>query len=70
MRFACKARMKQILQRKIIKTGSMAQVTLSCRYAAIHLVYHGFYTISPFHVGRGALTLPPHGNFWTSVFCE
>ena len=44
MRFACKARMKQILQRKIIKTGSMAQATLSCRYAAIHLVYHGFYT--------------------------
>ena len=42
MRFACKARMKQILQRKIIKTGSMTQATLSCRYAAIHLVYHGF----------------------------
>ena len=54
--------MKQILQRKIIKTGSMAQATLSCRYAAIHLVYHGFYTVSPFHVGLGALT-PPQTQF-------
>ena len=48
----------------------MAQATLSCRYAAIHLVYHSFYTVSPFRVGRGALTPPPHGNFRTSVFCE
>ena len=36
----------------------MAQATLSCRYAAIHLVYHSFYTVSPFRVGRGALTPP------------
>ena len=40
----------------------MAQATLSCRYAAIHLVYHGFYT------SRGRKF--PHGNFRTSVFCE
>ena len=36
----------------------MAQATLSCRYAAIHLVYHSFYTVSPFRVGRGDLTPP------------
>ena len=40
----------------------MAQATLSCRYAAIHLVYHGFYTL------RGRKF--PHGNFRTSVFCK
>ena len=40
----------------------MAQATLSCRYAAIHLVYHGFYTL------RGRKF--PNGNFRTSVFCE
>ena len=36
----------------------MAQATLSCRYAAIHLVYHGFYTL------RGRKF--PHGNFRTT----
>ena len=40
----------------------MAQATLSCRYAAIHLVYHGFYT----YRGRKF----PNGNFRTSVFCK
>ena len=40
----------------------MAQATLSCRYAAIHLVYHGFYS------SRGRKF--PNGNFRTSVFCE
>ena len=54
--------MKYNLRSRLIKTGSMAQATLSCRYAAIHLVYLGFYT------DRGRKF--PHGNFRTSVFCS
>ena len=32
------------MRSKFIKTGGVVQTTLSCRYAAIHLVYLGFYT--------------------------
>ena len=31
----------------------MAQATLSCRYAAIHLVYHGIYTRDEKNVPKG-----------------
>ena len=35
----------------------MAQATLSCRYAAIHLVYHGFYTREEKMCPQGAVFL-------------
>ena len=38
------ARIQSNLLCKFINSGSMAQATLSCRYAAIHLVYLGIYT--------------------------
>ena len=38
------ARIQSNLLCKFINSGSMAQATLSCRYAAIHLVYLGNYT--------------------------
>ena len=38
------ARIQSNVLCKFINSGSMAQATLSCRYAAIHLVYLGIYT--------------------------
>ena len=38
------ARIQSNLLCKFINSGSMVQTTLSCRYAAIHLVYLGIYT--------------------------
>ena len=38
------ARIKSHLRSNFIKTGGVVPTTLSCRYAAIHLVYLGFYT--------------------------
>ena len=56
------ARIQSNLLCKFINSGSMAQATLSCRYAAIHLVYLGIYTREE--------KMCPSGRGFSSVFAR
>ena len=51
------ARIQSNLLCKFINSGSMVQTTLSCRYAAIHLVYLGIYTREEKMCPQGAVFL-------------
>ena len=56
------ARIQSNLLCKFINSGSMVQTTLSCRYAAIHLVYLGIYTREE--------KMCPSGRGFSSVFAR
>ena len=62
------ARIQSNVLCKFINSGSMAQATLSCRYAAIHLVYLGIYTREEKMCPQDAVFLRARGCSENEVF--